>query len=378
MSIIAVSYAVQTFGQCLNSEQAYEKYFKENITNLNPIEGIWSVTETDKIYDQTNQLVGSQSNPQVGYVAIIKNDDYFFVCGTSGNLVGTEMKFYKTANSDIYLFNQYLKASHSTIKSNAVLTENSLLEFSYKMPDAELKRIFGKMYISGISEILEHKFIKTFPTANEYKASIPASGTGFAIASNGIVVTNHHVINGATNIGIRGINGDFSKSYKAKVLIEDKNNDLAILQIDDINFSTLGTIPYVLPYKSCDVGSSIFCLGYPLVATMGDEVKLTNGIISSKSGFQGDVTTYQISAPVQPGNSGGPLFDDKGNLIGIINAKHLDTENVSYAVKVSYLLNLIDILPVTLNLQTQNTLEGKTLSEQVKIIKNYIYIITIN
>ena len=66
---------------------------------------------------------------------------------------------------------------------------------------------------------------------------------------------------------------------------------------------------------------------------MGDEVKLTNGIISSKTGFQGDVTTYQISVPLQAGNSGGPLFDSKGNVIGIVNAKHLGTENVSYVVK---------------------------------------------
>jgi S1-C subfamily serine protease len=85
---------------------------------------------------------------------------------------------------------------------------------------------------------------------------------------------------------------------------------------------------------------------------MGDEVKLTNGIISSKSGFQGDVTSYQITAPVQPGNSGGPLFDDKGNIIGIINAKHVGAENASYAIKASYLMNLIDLMPTPPKLQT--------------------------
>ena len=111
---------------------------------------------------------------------------------------------------------------------------------------------------------------------------------------------------------------------------------------------------------------------------MGDEVKLTNGIISAKSGFQGDITTYQISAPVQPGNSGGPLFDNKGNLIGIINAKHLGTENVSYAIKVAYLLNLIETMPTTPKLQTINSLTNKSLAEQVKIIKNYTYIIEVN
>jgi S1-C subfamily serine protease len=167
---------------------------------------------------------------------------------------------------------------------------------------------------------LEIQMIKLFPSLEDIQKNVPTSGTGFALSSDGYIVTNYHVIKGASNIVIRGVEGDFSKTYKAKLVIEDKNNDIAILKIDDITFKSFGIIPYVISNKSYDVGTSIFCLGYPLRATMGDEVKLTNGIISSKSGFKGDITTYQITAPVQPGNSGGPLFDDKGDLMGIINA----------------------------------------------------------
>lgn len=210
------------------------------------------------------------------------------------------------------------------------------------------------------------------------EANPKSSGTGYAISSNGYIVTNHHVTNGASSIKVRGINGDFSKTYTAKVIIEDKNNDLSIIKIDDSNFTNLGTIPYVIASRASDVGSSVFVLGYPLRATMGDEVKLTNGIISSKSGFQGDVTSYQITAPVQPGNSGGPLFDVKGNIIGIINAKHVGAENASYAIKASYLMNLIDLMPTTPKLQTISTVAGKPLTEQVKILKKFTYIIEIN
>jgi S1-C subfamily serine protease len=110
---------------------------------------------------------------------------------------------------------------------------------------------------------------------------------------------------------------------------------------------------------------------------MGDEVKLTNGIVSSKTGFQGDVTSYQISAPVQPGNSGGPLFNNKGQLIGIINAKHIGAENASYAVKSSYLTNLIDLMDYPPTLQKVSTVNGKTLTEQVQIIKKYVFIIEV-
>jgi S1-C subfamily serine protease len=243
-------------------------------------------------------------------------------------------------------------------------------------------------YISfdeGIMNLITDKdkqiFIKLFPSASDIASkpsNIPASGTGFAFASNGYVATNYHVTEGAQSIKIRGVGGDFSKTYSAKIITEDKNNDLAILKIDDPQFKSFGNIPFVISNKSCDVGSSIFCLGYPLRATMGDEVKLTNGIISSKTGFQGDITAYQISAPVQPGNSGGPLFDERGNLIGIVNAKHLNAENVTYAIKASYLLNLIDVINFPPKLQTISLVNGKPLTDQVKILKIFTYIIEVN
>jgi S1-C subfamily serine protease/uncharacterized protein YgiM (DUF1202 family) len=226
-------------------------------------------------------------------------------------------------------------------------------------------------------------YLKLYPTADDNigqntNKTEKSSGTGYAISSNGYIVTNHHVTSGSTSIKIRGVNGDFSKTYTAKVVIEDKNNDLSIIKIDDPSFTSLGTIPYIIANRASDVGSSVFVLGYPLRATMGDEVKLTNGIISSKSGFQGDVTSYQITAPVQPGNSGGPLFDDKGNIIGIINAKHVGAENASYAVKASYLMNLIDLMPTPPKLQKMSAVAGKPLTEQVKILKKFTYIIEIN
>lgn len=216
----------------------------------------------------------------------------------------------------------------------------------------------------------------------EYKIvnlkDLKSSGTGFALSSNGYIVTNHHVTKGASSINVRGINGNFSKAYTAKVIIEDNKNDLSIIKIDDPSFTSLGTVPYTIINRPSDVGSSVFVLGYPLRATMGDEVKLTNGIISSKSGFQGDVTSYQITAPIQPGNSGGPLFDDKGNVIGIVNAKHAGAENASYAIKTPYLGNLIDLMPIRPKLQTVNMIFGKPLTDQVKVLKKYTYIIEIN
>jgi S1-C subfamily serine protease len=222
-------------------------------------------------------------------------------------------------------------------------------------------------------------YIKLFPTSSQ---SIPmpskSSGTGFALSSQGLIVTNQHVVDQSESIKVRGLLGDFSKSYSAKVILEDKNNDLAIIQIDDPSFKTLGKIPFRIDFKTKEVGTSIYLLGYPLRSTMGDEVKLTTGIISSRTGFQGDLTTYQVSAPIQPGSSGGPMFDTEGNLTGIVNAKHSKAENVSYVIKVPYLKSMVESLPFSVMLNSNSTIVSKPLPEQVKLIKNFVYIIEIN
>jgi S1-C subfamily serine protease len=207
---------------------------------------------------------------------------------------------------------------------------------------------------------------------------LPSTGTAFAISSEGYLVTNYHVISNAESLFVKGIGGDFDKRYSAKVVVTDRNNDLAIIKLNDNLSKKIGKIPFVINSSIADVGENVFVLGYPLTNTMGTEIKLTNGIISSKSGFMDDITSYQISVPVQPGNSGGPLFDKRGNLIGIVNAKHSGAENVTYAIKSIYLLNLIGLLPKKPGLGTKNILGSKTLSEQNKKLEKVVYLIETN
>lgn len=237
---------------------------------------------------------------------------------------------------------------------------------------------FKEFYMEVVNSDGQDTYLKLFPTAHEQTPQnhqYSTSGTGFLIGSEGYIVTNHHVIKDANKITVKGLNGDFSKSIQAKLVIEDINNDLAIIKTDEFQTPFLTETPYVISDKIVEPGNLIFCLGYPLRATMGEEVKVTNGIISSNSGFMGDISSYQITAPIQPGNSGGPLFDDKGNLIGIIIAKHLGAENVSYAVKSTYLLNLISSAPKSIKRQQINRISSLPLSEKIKSLKKYTYII---
>ena len=233
-----------------------------------------------------------------------------------------------------------------------------------------------KTFVDGDEEL----YIKLYPTTDaNIEASGAAkgskwSGSGFAIGNN-CIVTNHHVIDGAKTIKIKGVKGNFDIQYQAEVIASDRNNDLALLKITDSQFAGFANIPYAAKTTLSDVGEDIFVLGYPLTSTMGEEIKLTTGIISSRSGFQGDIASYQISAPVQPGNSGGPLFDSKGNLIGIVSAKHTQAENAGYAVKTSYLKILIENAVGDITLPSNNQISNLPLTEKIKKVDDYIFLI---
>jgi S1-C subfamily serine protease/antitoxin component YwqK of YwqJK toxin-antitoxin module len=239
--------------------------------------------------------------------------------------------------------------------------------------------------------IMENLIIKEFVSAEELEARNPGiidnddsgwmgNGSGIIFSKNGYIITNHHVVENTSSIEVEFKYKNEIKSFKAEVIKSDAVNDLAIIKINDEQFTELGQIPYTLKTGSSDVGTSVFALGYPMALTiMGKEVKFTDGKISSKTGFQGDITTYQTTVPIQPGNSGGPLFDTNGNLIGI-NSSIIETsvaENVAYSIKSSYVLNLIDVLPESIPIPSNTILSSKSLTEQIKILSDYVVLIKV-
>lgn len=217
---------------------------------------------------------------------------------------------------------------------------------------------------------------KRKPESDEWNGN----GSGFFISEKGYIATNYHVVKDASEIQVVFFQNGIKKSYKAKVVKSDKQNDLSIIKIDDPSFKDLPKIPYNFSTTIADVGTSVFALGYPMALTiMGDEIKFTDGKISSKTGFQGDITVYQISVPIQPGNSGGPLFDSDGNLVGVTSSglRKDISENVNYAIKATYLKNLIDVLPEKISLPSDTKISTKTLTDKIKILSEYIPLIKI-
>jgi hypothetical protein len=170
-----------------------------------------------------------------------------------------------------------------------------------------------------------------------------AIGSGFFVTKDGYLLTNHHVVQDAKKIEVKY----HGQVLQAKVAADDQANDLALLKVEGIDFH-----PLAISHKeTADLGQEVFTIGFPNIQMQGVEPKYTDGKISSLKGMQDDPTEYQISVPVQPGNSGGPLCDANGEVVGIIVARLNDMamleavgavpQNVNYAVKVSHAVRLL-------------------------------------
>ena len=193
---------------------------------------------------------------------------------------------------------------------------------------------------------------ETFRSPPEFKHT----GTGFLISPNGIVVTAYHVVDGATNIQVRLSDNVWKK---ARILKHGRSTDIAILKVDQNtpNYLSLANM------KSVKQGQKVFTLGFPVVEALGDNVKYTEGVVSSLSGLQSEDSLMQITVPIQPGNSGGPLINEKGQVVGLITSsvgissflKITGTlpQNINWAVKSSYISALLDEASPPLNLHPQ-------------------------
>jgi S1-C subfamily serine protease len=185
------------------------------------------------------------------------------------------------------------------------------------------------------------------PTSQPSKATktVERSGTGFLVSTNGHIITNYHVIDGCV--------GDISASLPGQAqsvlrkVSTDETNDLALLQapkpFDDAAVIRATTI---------HSGDAIIAIGYPLHGLLTSDLTVTSGIVSSLSGLLNDTRYLQISAEVQSGNSGGPLLDTSGLVVGVVSSK-LNAlkvvkatgdlpQNINFAIKTGAMRDFLD------------------------------------
>ncbi|MGX9367455.1 S1C family serine protease [Desulfoplanes sp. PS50] len=188
-------------------------------------------------------------------------------------------------------------------------------------------------------------------TPNKKYEAKARSGTGFIVNKKGNIITNYHVVMGCRSIEVK--NPFFSS--KAEVIFTDKTNDLALLAVD--TQPPQNSFGYFRSESGLRSGDDIIAIGYPLGQILGESAKVTIGNISSMTGIADDSNILQITAPVQPGNSGGPLLDKSGNIVGVVSAKLNEIatlkasgsipQNVNFAIKSQTLQLFLDTHNIT-------------------------------
>lgn len=345
----------------------FVEYYDSRLGELDPIEGIYYVTNNNYYQDRDNLNSIGLNDTESKFYAIAKSSDentYIAHCIDGSNKVWVN-KFVKIGDTNNYAIMKI--DEDNDYSSEGRVAVDSPAEFNFRLEQG---------HNNWYNFFVTYEFVRDYPPMSEYEKILKAewTGSGFAIA-DGYIATNYHVTSGANTILVRGINGDMNNRLKGYVVASDKEHDISIIKIVDKDFESFGKIPYVVGKALVDVGDNIFVLGYPMTDTMGEEVKLTDGIISAGSGYKGDVSMYQISAAVQPGNSGGPVFNSDGNVIGIVCGKHSNAENANYAIKTSYLYSLLNCANIGIVPTGENNVKDKELSKKVEQLKNYVYII---
>jgi S1-C subfamily serine protease len=183
------------------------------------------------------------------------------------------------------------------------------------------------------------------PTPRKPTKTMDQTGTGFVVSASGHVVTNQHVIDGC----IGDIQGNLTGEapVKLRLVSSDETNDLALLQAPS-SFKEVATIKD----KAVHSGDSVVAIGFPFHGLLTSDFTVTTGIVSSLSGILNDTRFLQISAAVQPGNSGGPLLASGGEVVGVVAAKlnalkfvkatGNKPENINFAIKTGALRDFLD------------------------------------
>jgi S1-C subfamily serine protease len=337
---VNTDYNIQNSGL---TEDSIRNYLDQN--KIDAIEGIYKSYRTANDNSPSYKFGIVKKRQGLYQAVIIESESSIWKQGE------IKMVLENTAMGDIFSV-QYYMQDKSKVETFASFSNNLIkIDFANAKNNNE----------NSISS-----FIKTYPFNSSGSGNISiggdgktltSSGTGFLISESGLLVTNYHVIESGNRI--TATNTENGKTFELEVVQKDKINDIAILRIKKLE-TKFPSLPYKLSTRGKN-GQNVFTIGYPLNDVMGDNQKVSNGIINSLSGIQDDSRYYQVSVPLQPGNSGGALFDLKGNVIGITTATlnpqavNANVQNVNYAIKINLLQNLISQLPDEEQIQIGNS-----------------------
>lgn len=280
----------------------------------------------------------------------------------------------------VYLWKRYKRvgAIAASIAGITALGISSLVSsFSPKSDNAKLTQLVNKVdQLDKKTERLDTKIDnvdrKSIDKKEKFITPVRFNGTGFLVDVKGYLVTNAHVVKNSKNIYIQNNRGD---QYKVTVVKIDFAKDIAILKINDSEFKPLASLPYSIRKSSSEIAEPIYTLGFPR-----NEIVYGEGYLSAKTGFNGDTLSCQIAVAANPGNSGGPVFNHDGEIIGILSTKETAADGAVFAIQSKYIFDAIDQLKKdtsykSLKIPVKSTVRGMDKTQQVKKIQDFVFMV---
>lgn len=199
------------------------------------------------------------------------------------------------------------------------------------------------------------------------------TGTGFLISAQGYAVTSYHVVKDADSVYLEN---EKYGSLKARVVYSNPANDVSIVQIVSDNWRP-HRVPYVLSMREAELGEKVYTLGFPR-----EDIVFGEGAVSASSGYGQDHNAYQVSIPVNPGNSGGPLLNERGELIGIITGFQSRAQGTAFATKSQAIIEAtkvpeLDTLKKAIMLPQRNGLQTANRVKQIQQLREFVFMVRV-
>ncbi len=280
-----------------------------------------------------------------------------------------------TKGKVVKIWNKYRKvtAIAAVVGGAIALMISGLVAFFAPVNQQAIKELGQEVEKLKNVQTYQGKQINDVKSKTPVGAEVRGGGSGFLIDAKGYIVTNSHVLRNSKFANVYN-NG---KEYRTRIILQDNTRDLAILKIEDEDFVAAKSLPYSINNKNnIDLGEVIFTLGYPR-----NEMVFTQGFLSAKTGYNGDTLSCQIQMTANPGNSGGPVLNNNGEVIGILSTKEAQLEGVTFAITSKYIHRMVDQLKSSdtsyskIKLPTYSSIKGMDRVSQVKKMEDCIFFI---
>ena len=239
-------------------------------------------------------------------------------------------------------------------------------------------------YLSGQIAAQGYKLNKLDTKVNSTETPAPSfsrGGTGFLIDGKGYLITAAHIFKNATEVEVQNTLGD----YHARIIQLDRQADLALLKIEDTTYHAFTSLPYGISKSGADLGEDVFTLGYPR-----PEIVYGKGYMSANTGYQGDTTNFQLTIAANPGNSGTPVLNNDGEVVGMVSSTQQNAQGMVFAVRSRNIYQALDAMRSDSTLQTTDStlthlriptnsfIKGMERKTQLKRLEDYIFIVKSN